>query len=220
MSSLFERSFVYRKKIHPWLAKLPFYDYWMLRRHSYLADKGWFKSFRSGESVDASGTPVPWLTYSAVRFLDERLPPDARVFEYGSGFGTGWWAERAELVHAAEHSSRWKEKVAPSLPKNVKVYQRRLGAGYEKAAAQGDEKYDIIILDGRNRDKCFHYAKQGLTKRGVIIFDDSNWVKYQKTISYIRSEGFRQLPFRGMGPIEFTECETSIFYRKDNLLLI
>lgn len=218
MSSWFERSYFYRKKIHPWLAKLPFYDYWILRRHSYLADNGWFKSFRSGKSIDRKEIPVPWFTYSAIRFLDERLPADATVFEYGSGYGTVWWAERAKLVHAVEHRCAWKEKVAGTLPDNVKVLYQQPGEGYESAVAQSEMKYDVILLDGRNRDKCFHYAKQGLTERGVIIFDDSHWEKYQKTISYIQSVGLRQLPFRGMSPIEFRECETSIFYRDENLL--
>jgi len=218
MNSLFESSYFYRKKIHPVLTKLPFYDYWMLRRHSYLAEKGWFKSFRSGQSMDASAAPIPWFTYSAICFLDERLPGDAAVFEYGSGYGTAWWAARAKLLHAVEHRKRWKEKVAPALSGNVKVTYQELGRGYESFAAESEIDYDVIILDGRNRDRCFHYAKQSLTDRGVIIFDDSNWEKYQKTISYIRSEGFRQLPFRGMSPIEFRECETSIFYRKGNLL--
>lgn len=218
MSSLFERSYVYRKKIHPWLSKLPFYDYWMLRRHSYLADNGWFKSFRLGESIDGEGTPIPWFTYSAIRLLNDRLPPDAAIFEYGSGYGTAWWAERAKLVHAVEHRKTWKEKVAATLSENVTVVHQELGRGYESFAAESEIHYDLIILDGRNRDKCFHYARQSLTERGVIIFDDSNWEKYQKTISYIRSEGFRQLPLRGMSPIEFRECETSVFYREGNLL--
>lgn len=218
MSSWFDTSFFYRKKIHPWMAKLPFYDYWMLRRHSYLAEKGWFRSFKDGKSVDGNGKPIPWFVYSAVDFLNQRLPKDAKVFEYGSGSSTVWWGDRAAIVHSAEHNPDWKQELANELPDHVQVLYRKLDEGYESSVLISGEKYDLIILDGRNRDKCLGHSLKALSQRGVIIFDDSNWDKYQKTISYLRSLGFRQMPFRGMGPIEFRECETSVFYRDENLL--
>lgn len=218
MDSLFERSYVYRKKIHPWLAKLPFYDYWILRRHSMLAKKGWFKSFRSGNSVDNNGKPVPWFVYNAVDFLDQRLPGDATVFEYGSGSSTLWWAERAARVDSVEHNPVWKEKMKKNIPDNVQLLHRKLGEGYESSILISGELYDVIILDGRNRDKCLGHSLQALSERGVILFDDSNWEKYQKSISYLHSLEFRQVPFRGMCPIEFRESETSILYRDGNLL--
>lgn len=218
MSSWFEKSYFYRKNIHPGLAKLPLYDYWMLRKNSYLRKKGWFKSFRTGKSLDASGKPIPWFVYSAIEFLNERLPADATIFEYGSGHGTLWWAGCVSKIHTVEHNQKWMEKVAPDMPEHVNIIYRELGEGYESAVAESGEKYDVIILDGRNRGKCYEYAQQALSPRGVIIFDDSNWDKYQKTIQRICSDGFRQMPFRGLGPIEFRECETSVFYRDDNVL--
>jgi len=218
MKSWFEQSFFYRKEIHPLLAKLPFYDYWLLRRHSYLADTGWFKSFRSGKSVDGSGNPIPWFVYSAVDFLDDRLPEDVKIFEYGSGSGTLWWADRVSVVHSVEHNPKWSKKIKTEIPGHVHLMHRKPGEGYESSVLVSGVTYDVIILDGRNRDKCLGHSLQALSERGVIIFDDSNWEKYQKTISYIRSIGFRQLPFSGMGPIEFRECETSIFYRDGNIL--
>ncbi|WP_340105379.1 hypothetical protein [Rhodohalobacter sp. 8-1] len=218
MSSWFEKSYVYRKKIHPILTRLPFYDYWMLRRHSMLAEKGWFKSFRSGKSMDNSGKPIPWFVYSAVELLDERLPEDAIVFEYGSGSGTLWWAGRAANVHSVEHNPSWKEKMKSNIPENVQLLYRKLGEGYESSVLISGLVYDVVILDGRNRDKCLGHSLRALSERGVIIFDDSNWKKYHKTIGYLHSLGFRQMPFRGMCPIEFRESETSVFYRDGNLL--
>jgi len=218
MSSWFEKSYVYRKKIHPILTKLPFYDYWMLRRHSMLAQKGWFKSFRSGKSVDNSGTPIPWFVYNAVEFVDERLPEDASVFEYGAGSSTLWWADRAASVHSVEHNLEWKKWVKGDLPGHVSLLHRKLGEGYESSVLLSGETYDVIILDGRNRDKCLGHSLQALSEKGVIIFDDSDWDKYEKTVTYLKSLEFRQMPFRGMCPIEFRESETSIFYRDGNLL--
>lgn len=216
--SWFETSYTYRKKIHPVLAKFPFYDYWMLKRHGMLAKNGWFKSFRTGKSVDQHGNPIPWFVYSAIDFLNDRLPNDASVFEYGAGSSTLWWADRAASIHSVEHNMKWKEWVKDDLPDHVRLYHRKLGEGYESSVLLAGKKYDIIILDGRNRDKCLGHSLQALSDRGVIIFDDSDWEKYQKTIHYLRSLEFRQIPFRGMCPIEFKKRETSIFYRDGNLL--
>ncbi len=218
MKSWFEKSFEYRKKIHPVLVHMPLYDYWMLFRHSYLAKKGWFKSFKSGRSVDANGKPIPWFVYNAIDFLEETLPAHAKVFEFGSGYSTEWWGARVSLVHSVEHNQEWKDKMQPLLPNNVTVFHKNLGEGYETAVLTKGRTYDVIILDGRNRDKCLGPSLQSLSEGGVLIFDDSHWEKYQITIDYIRSLGFRQLPFRGMSPIEFLECETSIFYRDGNIL--
>lgn len=216
--SWFETSYTYRKKIHPILAKLPLYDYWMLRRHSMLAKKGWFQSFRQGVSINRQGDATPWYVYGAVEFLNERLPDDVTVFEYGSGSSTLWWGKRSGKVHTVEHNTRWKERMKDAVPKNITLHHRKLGEGYETSVLLSGETYDVIVIDGRNRDKCLGHSLKALTDRGVIIFDDSNWDKYQKTISYLKSTGFRQLPFRGMCPIEFSESETSIFYRDDNIL--
>lgn len=216
--SWYETSYVYRKKIHPVLTKFPFYDYWMLRRHGMLAKNGWFKSFRTGKSIDQKGNPIPWFVYGAIDFLDERLQKDASVFEYGAGSSTLWWADRAAKVDSVEHNMKWKEWVKGDLPGHVRLLHRKLGEGYESSVLLDGEAYDIIILDGRNRDKCLGHSLQALSDRGVIIFDDSDWKKYQKTIEYLRTLEFRQIPFRGMCPIEFKQRETSIFYRDGNLL--
>ena len=140
------------------------------------------------------------------------------MFEYGSGSSTLWWAERTAIVHSVEHSSKWKEKIKGQIPENVTLLHRKPDEGYESSVLISGDTYDVIILDGRNRDKCLGHSLKALSNRGVIIFDDSNWDKYQKKIRYLRSLEFRQMPFRGICPIEFRESETSIFYRDGNLL--
>lgn len=217
MNSWFEKSYVYRKKIHPVLAKVPLYDYVMLRRHSWLAEKGWFKSFRQGRSIDNQDTSIPWFVYGAIEFVKERLPEDAMVFEYGSGGGTAWWARHAECVDSVEHNKSWQEATAPGLPENANLMHRKLNEGYESAILATGKSYDLVVLDGRNRDKCLGHALRALSQRGVILFDDSDWEKYQKTIQYIQSLGYRQLPFRGFCPIDFLKSETSLFYRDENI---
>ncbi|MEC7780715.1 MAG: hypothetical protein VX452_06720, partial [Pseudomonadota bacterium] len=52
---------------------------------SFLNTTGLARSFRENRPVDQFGSPLPWLNYSLIRLLDERLHDGLRVFEYGSG---------------------------------------------------------------------------------------------------------------------------------------
>src|SRR5262245_36157876 len=63
-----------------------------------LTDTGWLRSAVEHRPVDRVGRPMPWITYPAIRLLDERVPSKSRVFEYGGGHSTLWWAERAYEV--------------------------------------------------------------------------------------------------------------------------
>jgi len=72
----------------------------------YLKRKGWFASVKVRESVDETG-PVPWFTYPAVDYLNRLIRPDWKVFEYGAGGSTGWWAARVAEVVSVEHDSEW-----------------------------------------------------------------------------------------------------------------
>ncbi|MEX1268917.1 MAG: hypothetical protein WEA56_07940 [Balneolaceae bacterium] len=218
MSNRFTSSLFFQEKIHPVLARLPLYDYWLLRRKSYLRDVGWFKSFRTGKNVDAQLNPIPWFTYSAIHLINDRLPEDATVFEFGSGLGTGWWADKARKVDSVEHNSEWVKKIKPLLPDHVEILFRELDNGYETAAGEKGTLYDVIIIDGRNRVQCCYNSIRSLSDRGIVIFDDSNRGKYQAAIQMLKKGGFKQLPLRGFSPIDFLGCETSIFYREGNLL--
>jgi hypothetical protein len=73
------------------LQKLHLYGLYSLKIKGPLHDHGWFRSFEEHASVDLNGNPVPFLTYSAVKFLERRIHPEISVFEYGSGASTLWW---------------------------------------------------------------------------------------------------------------------------------
>jgi len=93
----------------------------LLRKYGYLAAIGWPRSTRLGEPVDAQGMPIPWMTYPAVAFLEPRLRSSFRVFEYGSGNSTFWWAARVGYVESCEHDSDWVSRLQERLPDNVRL---------------------------------------------------------------------------------------------------
>lgn len=214
----FTSSNFFLAKIHPVLAKIPGYDYYLLRRKSYLHQSGWFKSFKKNRSIDSRLKPLPWFTYGTIELLKDRLPGSVTVFEYGCGLGTLWWSGQAESVHAVEHIESWLNKISKKAPSNTDIVHRPLGKSYVHAISEFDTNYDVIIIDGRNRVNCAKESVQYLTERGIIIFDDTGRDKYSEGVRFLKDSGFKQLPFKGFSPIEVLPCETSIFYRTNNLL--
>lgn len=75
----------------------------------------WWGSF--GADDELTKHSVPWFTYPTVRFLRRHVRPQWRVFEFGSGASTIFFALRCQEVFAIEHDSLWAEKVQRSLDK-------------------------------------------------------------------------------------------------------
>ncbi|MCF2488240.1 FkbM family methyltransferase [Dyadobacter sp. CY347] len=183
-----------------------------------LKQYGWFRSFHTKQSVDANGDPLPWYTYPFILFLRPRLKPEFVVFEYGSGNSTRWYGTRVKQITAVEHDAEWIKLIRPKLPSNAKVIEKPLGDAYIQAVKDAGERYNIIIVDGRNRVKCANFAVDYLTNDGVLILDNSEREWYLKAKEYLKERGFRRLDFIGMAPIVGIETCTSVFYRDGNCL--
>lgn len=84
-------------------------------RDQYLTLTGWLRSVAQREIVDLDG-PVPWFTYPASRFLARIVRQDWKVFEYGAGASSVWWAARVDEVASVEHNVEWVERVRAMAP--------------------------------------------------------------------------------------------------------
>ena len=185
--------------------------------HGGLRDLGWFRSVREGAAVDREGNPIPWMAYPAIEFLESRVQSSFSVFEFGCGNSTMWWAARVAKVASVEHDASWYEKVSRELPANALVVHRELGGGYCEAAA-GKGPFDIVVIDGRERNAAARSALEELSPSGVFVWDNSNRSQYAEGIGYLKERGFRKLEFSGMAPINARRSETAILYRPDNCL--
>lgn len=184
----------------------------------YLRESGWIRSSISQSSVDADGEPIPWYGYAAIDFLVERVSPEHRVFEFGSGNSTRWWAKRAKEVTAVEHDEKWAKKVAAEVPPNVKLLEVPLerDGDYCRTAQRTGESYEIVVIDGRDRVNCARQCLGPLTADGVIVWDDSHRRRYRVGIAFLQEQGFRCLRFRSLRPIGPEPGATSVFYRPSN----
>lgn len=188
------------------------------KARSYLLESGWIQSCIEGASVDAAGRPIPWYRYAAIDFLRERVRPEHRVFEFGSGNSTHWWAQHARHVTAVEHDSAWAQRVAEEAAENVEILEVPLepDGDYCRTPLRIGGKYEIIVIDGRDRTNCALQCLSALTDDGVVIWDDSWRNRYRRGLSFLAESGFRRLRFTGLGPIAPNPGETSILYRPVN----
>lgn len=199
---------------------LDVYSSLLLRRQGPLRDDGWFRSFREGVPVDLAGQPLPWLTYPAIDFLSTRVDSTWRVFEYGCGYSTLWWASRVREVVAVDDNDKWVDAIAPRLPGSASV---RLVAtdspdSYVDAMSLAGPPFDVVVVDGSYRPACLQRIPAALSAGGVIILDNSERHEYRSAIDELLAGGFRCVDFSGLVPVVCWKSRTSIFYRDNNCL--
>ena len=188
----------------------------------YLATIGWFTAFDTHQAVDELGKPLPWVTYSFIDFIKTRLNKELTIFEYGSGNSTLFYAQRVKRVVSVEHDEAWFNKIVKEKATNAEMIFTALekGGEYCKKAMLLGEKFDIIIVDGRDRVNCCKNSVDALTANGVLVLDDSEREIYQEARDFLREKGFKELPFTGISPGLFYNKATSVFYKSNNCLAI
>jgi hypothetical protein len=192
--------------------------YFLTEKNSALLKWGWFRCYKEDRLVDSDGNFLPWFTYPAIFFLEQRLCLKMNIFEYGSGSSTVWFARKVGKMISIEHDDLWFNKMKDILPTNVNYKKIPLGTNgeYESFVLNYTEEFDVVIIDGRKRVKCAMNAVKSLKKSGVIIWDDSGREEYLEGYQFLNAHGFRRIDFIGMVPGYHTESCTSIFYRPDN----
>jgi len=193
-----------------------------LRLSGYLMDVGWFSAFKAGEPVDKNFEPLPWLTYSFIDFITERLNKEFNVFEFGSGNSTLFFSERVKKVSSVEHNSEWYNKLKSKMPANSNLILSKSDSSddYVAVLKHSNNKFDLIIVDGIHRNECCYEAANRLTEKGVIILDDSEREQYSEGIKYLMKEGFKKIDFWGIPPGMVIRKCTTIFYKTINCMNI
>ncbi len=183
----------------------------------YLAQ--WRRSLRDDASVLASDRP--WVPYKAADWLVDRVRPDWRVFEYGSGASTLFFARRAGRVVAVEHDAAWAavvrqhladqrltgaevrlvepEPVAePAYASDSADYASMNFRGYAHAIRDEPEPFDLVMVDGRARVACAKQAMGHVRSGGWLGLDNAERDRYAP-IHRLLAEHDRVM-FHGIGP--------------------
>ena len=160
------------------------------------------------------------MNYSVISFLEERLKPDHSVFEYGSGYSTVFFARLAGSVTAVEHDGRWLDYVRDMCPGNTFLKFKDLDEDGQYCRASSDDglRYQVVVVDGRDRNNCLAQCINALAEDGVVLLDDLDWNRYESEIKEYIDNGFRILEFEGMKPTETKLYRSALLYRDQNCL--
>lgn len=188
----------------------------------YLRRSGWIKSLRCGKPVSLDGSPLPWYCYPFLYFVDKKSADgqfsDARLFEFGSGQSTLWWAARVREVVSVEDSESWYQYVIKKIPENATCQFAPDEHRYLGSLTNGDGFFDIVVVDGSHRERAILAAKDKLTDRGVVIVDNADWPELEDSLDAMVAFGFRRLDFYGLGPVNGYPWCTTVLYRTGNIL--
>jgi len=189
-------------------------------KNSYLKTTGLFNSYKKGYPVNTSDEPLPWMNYSVISFLENRLNDEMDVFEYGSGFSTLFYARHVLSVYAVESDRNWYLKLTSMIPEKVtlKHIEFDYDSEYCRFILHTQKQFHLVVIDGRDRIRCSENCLNNLTDDGVIIFDDTERTKYEDGIRFLINSGFRKIDFEGLKAAGFEMHRTSIFYRDNNCL--
>ena len=121
---------------------------------------------------------LPWLPKPTIVWLNDFLKKPRTIFEYGSGNSTIYLDKKASLV-SIEHDERWYKKIKPNL-KKTEYYLVHPREYPEFITKYPKNHFDLIIVDGLQRELCIDISLLHLKKGGYLLLDDSQRERYNK----------------------------------------
>jgi hypothetical protein len=192
-----------------------------------LRDQRYFASVRDGQFRDQEGNYLPWFTYPAIEALKNWDLSGKRVFEYGSGYSTLFWAARVKEVVSVEHNRAWYETISKLAPPNARLLLAPIDEVEEPTAATREQfkryagaidgTFQIIVIDGYARSRvrydCAQMALPHLDPNGLIILDNSDWLP--ASAMYLREAGLIEVDLNGPVPGNDHSQTTSFFFTRE-----
>ena len=176
-----------------------------------------------------------WWTYSIQKDLEDILAKYnvKNILEYGSGASTLYFTKKGYEITSIEYDQDWFFKIKEYLkdmvnsnlyflPKdniinNDYISKKNYNSykNYVVFTTTLKKKYDLIIIDGRAREKCLEISLSLISPKGIIIFDDTERYRYKKTINnFLLKNNFKEKKFKGLAPGSiFKNRVTSLIYK-------
>lgn len=198
---------------------LPAYKTLIRNEKSFLHKSGWMESKKRNYPCRSNGNELPWMNFSVIAFLEERLNKDQSLFEFGSGYSTSFYSKLVNTVTSVEHNKEWFDLVIKKLPSNAELIftEEDVDGNYCRSILKLNKKFDVIIVDGKDRVNCLRQSLDALSNNGIIILDDSFRSEYKDGIEFLIQKGYRTLNFEGLKPAGNGSTDYStLFYKMDN----
>lgn len=150
----------------------------------------------------------PWITLSAIRWLEGILRSDDRVFEWGSGGSTIWIAQRVSSVISVESDPTWFHRVNEWLTEEglnnveLKLIGKEPAMAWERYVNEirtYKDEFDIIFIDGNleTRTICAVMAVEVAGDETVILLDNS--IRMSEAAEILEAWATEYVTFYGLG---------------------
>lgn len=178
------------------------------------------KSMAEESCVDKNGEPLPWYTYPAIEYIKQLDFSDKRVFEFGSGNSSLFWANISKEVISVEDDEKWYKSRVGFKKENMKMIYKKAGKDYYNSILSEEGSFDVIVIDGNlDRDRCCQSALKKIKNNGLIILDNTDWSSkfemFAKGVKILKEANLLQVDFCGFSPINDYTLATSFFFKRD-----
>lgn len=155
---------------------------------------------------------VPWLPFSVIDHLSEFVGPGSRVFEFGGGGSTLWFADRGAAVTTIEHDPEWHALLTASAPPTCDVRMALEADAYVGSIdEEPDGTFDVVLVDGGDRVRCVEHAISKVRAGGRLILDDSDRPEFGPALALLPMWSRRE--FGGLAPGKAVPGHTTIWRR-------
>ena len=169
---------------------------------------------------------LPWISYPALQFLQDIVKPGMRVFEWGSGGSTIFFARLGCSITSVESSEFWHSQLEGGLQLLTKDQRSKVEIRFIRADPneypQGLDDYvtsvfdgspwELVLVDGWERVRCAEAAQGALAPGGMLLFDNSDLNHFADVPERLSSLQGR--PFPGLGVSRIWPTQTTIYQRR------
>jgi hypothetical protein len=174
-------------------------------------------------ACSVNGDPLPWYTYPAIDFLQQRDFRGKHVLEFGGGQSSLWWADRAASLLTIEEDPAWYSQLKDKLGANVTIFNvpadiqtRSIDEVLAVIDAGHRQHFDVIVVDGHLRRELAIAAFDYLAPGGAILLDNAEGYGFHAALKDLNC---RRIDFYGFAPgVPLRHC-TSLVFVQDCFLL-
>lgn len=162
---------------------------------------------------------MPWLPFRVIDRLDEHLTTRSRVFEYGGGGSTLWFAAHAGHVVTVEHDDVWFSALQSAVGCQPESTLLQRGSANDFAeyvhaiSIYPDGYFDVVVVDGRERVRCVEAAMPKVRPRGLLVLDDSDRPRYAGAFRIARN--WPCITYKGLTPAKAIPGVTTVWQKPE-----
>jgi hypothetical protein len=166
---------------------------------------------------------LPWWSFRAIERAD-KLFVNKRIFAYGSGRSTIYFARSAKKISCVEDDLDWKKIVEFHLKKNniknVEIVYRpfdfKKPLNFVKSryiSAFKNFSFDVIVIDGQDetfneRIDCFKRVEPTMRRGQIIVLDD-----FWRYTQLLNSNNAKKIEiYESVGPARIGVTSTAFFF--------